>query len=71
MQLKNNDMSKTITYNFPVFTLFLVFMILKLAGTIAWSWWWVTAPLWIPWAIVFGAFAVGILITILLAIFDK
>lgn len=28
--------------------LFIVFMILKLTGTITWSWWWVTAPLWIP-----------------------
>ncbi len=27
--------------------LFVVFLILKLAGVIAWSWWWVTSPLWI------------------------
>lgn len=27
--------------------LFLVFLVLKLTGVIAWSWWWVTAPLWI------------------------
>ena len=26
---------------------FLIFLVLKLAGVIAWSWWWVTAPLWI------------------------
>ena len=26
--------------------LFIVFLILKLTGTITWSWWWVTAPLW-------------------------
>jgi phosphoglycerol transferase MdoB-like AlkP superfamily enzyme len=26
--------------------LFLVFLVLKLAGVISWSWWWVTAPLW-------------------------
>lgn len=25
-----------------------VFVILKLVGVIAWSWWWVLAPLWIP-----------------------
>jgi hypothetical protein len=25
---------------------FLVFLVLKLTGHIAWSWWWVTAPLW-------------------------
>lgn len=28
--------------------LFLVFLVLKLTGVIAWSWLWVTAPLWIP-----------------------
>lgn len=28
--------------------LFLIFLTLKLCGLIAWSWWWVTAPLWIP-----------------------
>jgi uncharacterized protein (DUF983 family) len=25
-----------------------VFIILKLVGVIAWSWWWVLSPLWIP-----------------------
>lgn len=28
--------------------LFLVFLVLKLTHVIDWSWWWVTAPLWIP-----------------------
>jgi hypothetical protein len=28
--------------------LFLIFMTLKLTGNIDWSWWWVTAPLWLP-----------------------
>ena len=28
--------------------LFLVFLVLKLTNVITWSWWWVTAPLWIP-----------------------
>ena len=27
--------------------LFIVFLILKLTHVIDWSWWWVTAPLWI------------------------
>ena len=31
--------------------LFVLFLILKLTGYIDWSWWWVTAPLWIPFAI--------------------
>jgi len=30
---------------FPT-VLFVVFLVLKLTGYIAWSWWWVTAPLW-------------------------
>lgn len=28
--------------------LFLLFLTLKLTSVIAWSWWWVAAPLWIP-----------------------
>lgn len=28
--------------------LFVVFLVLKLCHVIDWSWWWVTAPLWIP-----------------------
>lgn len=30
---------------------FIVFLVLKLTGTIDWSWWWVTSPLWIPVAV--------------------
>ncbi len=29
-----------------VSVLFLIFLTLKLTGHIAWSWWWVTSPLW-------------------------
>lgn len=32
--------------------LFMVFLVLKLTNVIDWSWWWVTAPLWIPFSIV-------------------
>ena len=35
--------------------MFIVFLVLKLTGTsdvANWSWWWVTAPLWAPTAIV-------------------
>lgn len=31
--------------------LFLLFLGLKLTHVIDWSWWWVTAPLWIPIAV--------------------
>ena len=32
--------------SFPA-VLFIVFLILKLCDVIDWSWWWVTAPLWV------------------------
>jgi len=28
----------------------ILFIALKLMGYIAWSWWWVLAPIWIPFA---------------------
>ena len=28
--------------------LLVIFVVLKLVGSIAWSWWWVLSPLWIP-----------------------
>ena len=28
--------------------LFITFLVLKLTKVIDWSWWWITAPLWIP-----------------------
>ena len=28
--------------------LLIVFIVLKLCGVIAWSWWWVFSPVWIP-----------------------
>lgn len=30
-----------------------IFIILKLDGTITWSWWWVTAPTWSVFALIF------------------
>ncbi len=36
---------------FPT-ALFLVFLVLKLTGVIAWSWWLITAPLWLVFALV-------------------
>lgn len=34
--------------------LFLVFLTLKLTGHIDWSWWWVTAPLWVTFLVLFA-----------------
>lgn len=38
--------------------LFVVFLILKLTHVIDWSWWWVTAPLWIPLALLIVVFVI-------------
>ena len=27
-------------------TVFIIFMMLKLTNTVDWSWWWITAPIW-------------------------
>lgn len=55
--MENNDYG----YNGASFSniLFLVFLVLKLTNVIDWSWWWVTAPLWIP-AIIFLCFVGGL-----------
>lgn len=44
--------------------LFIVFLVLKLCKVINWSWWWVTAPLWIPSIIV-------VICIILLKVLDR
>lgn len=43
----------------------IVFITLKLTGYIAWSWWWVLAPMWIP-----TALAILILLAVL-AVWSK
>lgn len=43
----------------------LIFMILKLCGVIAWSWFWVLSPLFIPILICIGIFALVVVLTIL------
>lgn len=49
---------------------FLVFLVLKLTGHIDWSWWWITAPLWIPASIV-GGLLVIIGVTFLVVLIVK
>ena len=50
--------------------LFLIFLVLKLTETITWSWWWVTAPLWVGPATIL-AFLIVLLILFLLYVFVK
>ena len=51
--------------------LFLAFLTLKLTGVIAWSWWWVTAPLWGPPAFFFAIAAVCGLGLLIIKALDK
>jgi len=46
--------------------LFIVFLVLKLTGTIDWSWWWVISPLWIPLTIAAAILGITGIIVILL-----
>lgn len=39
----------------------IVFITLKLCGVIAWSWWWVLSPLWIPMLLVLAIWLVFII----------
>ena len=43
--------------------MFLIFMTLKLTECIDWSWWWVSAPLWIP-------FIIGIVCVVIFTVLE-
>ena len=58
-----SDNNKT-TYSIGVLDLLLVvFVVLKLCKVIAWSWWWVLSPLWIP-------LAIGMVLTLIVTIME-
>ena len=47
--MNNNNLNR----GYVSFTglLFITFLVLKLTKVIDWSWWWITAPLWGPFAL--------------------
>lgn len=45
--------------------LFFIFLVLKLTNLIDWSWWWVTSPLWLGYAIIIACVIIGLLIALL------
>lgn len=47
----------------------LLFIGLKLGGVIAWSWWWVLAPLWIGWLVAFAVMGIALLFVLVFALF--
>lgn len=64
--------NSTVNVTFPWGTLlFVVFLVLKLTDTIDWSWWWVTAPLWIPLALIIAAMLIILLAVIVSSIIDR
>ncbi|MDB4314482.1 hypothetical protein N9955_00475 [bacterium] len=55
---------------FPVMGLLgAVLVVLKALGYISISWWWATAPFWIPLVIVLGILAIIFIITAILFLF--
>lgn len=51
--------------------MFLLFLGLKLGGVINWSWWWVTAPLWGPAALVLAILVVVFIFALIGAAFSR
>lgn len=51
--------------------LFLVFLVLKLAKVIDWSWWWITAPLWGQVALLIVTLIVVLFVLIVFRMIDK
>ena len=67
--MRKNTNYKSSFYNCIVtVAAFMVFTVLKLTGVIAWSWWWVTAPIWIPFVL---AMIVVILVLYIISGYDK
>jgi hypothetical protein len=57
---------KTTSGGYGLFgVMFLLFLGLKLTDAIDWSWWWVTAPLWIPFAIVGCLLLIALIVAII------
>jgi len=55
--MENNKKNISLNYDSTNLAslLLVLFICLKLTGHIGWSWWWVLSPLWIQFAILFGA----------------
>ena len=50
---------------------FIVFLVLRLTGYIGWSWWWVTAPLWIPLAVVTAIIMVALMVASIITLLSR
>lgn len=49
----------------------LIFITLKLVGSITWPWLWVLAPLWIGYAVAIAVFVIILLVVGIVRLFDR
>lgn len=49
----------------------IAFIALKLCGILEWSWWWVTAPIWIPWGAVAAIIVIVFVVMFILALISE
>ena len=66
----NNEVNVSIGGGFSGL-LFIAFLILKLCNIITWSWWWVTAPLWMPVAFVIVVLIIYIIVLAICAAIEN
>lgn len=67
-----SNKTTTVTSSFPVTGLLgVLFVGLKLTGHITWPWIWVTAPFWIPVAILLGVLLIAGLCFVVAYLIDK
>lgn len=68
--MANSNTSDGISIGIPL-VIFIVFLVLKCTHLIDWSWWWVTAPLWIPFVAITLIWIIGWIIFILARLFSR
>ena len=70
MAYKNQTTVNISWSGFGCFLLFLLCLGLKLGGVITWSWWWVTAPIWIPWGLTLAVALIILIVYLILKAFE-
>ena len=63
MSVNTEVSSSGIGFGGVVFIVFLTLKLLSVEPVASWSWWWVTCPLWIPYALIFGIIGIVLLFT--------
>jgi hypothetical protein len=63
--MKKNNSSNGIGIGTLIFLIFLVLKLAEIGPVAKWSWWWVTSPLWIPFAIIIPVIGIIALIAYL------